>query len=114
MAVLWKKTVEALKVLHERQTTSYVFATRSGLPPHRTEVLRRVKKLVKAAEIKRNIRAEDLRNTAATMASRGAPSNQYNVLMGHALPSEDAGYIEGNPFDVADARKAIGEYLGIE
>lgn len=114
VAVLWKKTVEALQVLYDRGTTSYVFATRSGLPPHRTEVLRRIKKLVKAAGIKRNIRAEDLRNTAATMASRSAPSNQYNVLMGHALPSEDAGYIEGNPFYVADACKAIGEYLGIE
>lgn len=110
-AVLWKATIDALSAI--RSDNPFVFAVKGGRPVAPATVWERFKTLCKKAGVKRKLRPEDLRNTAGTIASRQAPSMQYKVLMGHVLRGEDSGYVEDNPFYVAGACKAIGDYLGI-
>lgn len=110
-AVLWKATIDALLAIQSEN--SFVFVSKGGGPIAPATVWERFKTLCRKAGIKRKLRPEDLRNTAGTIASRQAPSMQYKVLMGHVLRGGVSGYVEDNPFYVADACKAIGDYLGV-
>ena len=109
-AVLFDETVEALRKI--KTDTQWVFAMREG-PIAPSTVWKRIIHIRGAAGITKNIRPEDLRNTAATIAAENAPAAQYNVLMGHSLGAEDQGYIARHRYFTYDACRAIADYLGL-
>lgn len=110
-AVLFDETVAALRKI--KTDSPYIFATREKGPIAPPTVWDHVTDLRDKAKIKRKIRPEDLRNTAATVAAENAPAAQYRVLMGHTLGAEDQGYIARHRYFTYDACKAIADYLGL-
>lgn len=108
VAVLWKRTVSALRAIkHEGE---FVFMAEYGqLGPARPN--KRFNKLLTAAGIKRKLHFANLRDSGQTRAAEaGVPAEQYRVLAGHKLPGVDDNYIRRNPNFVRSACEAIERY----
>lgn len=111
-AVLFDETIAALRKI--KTDSPYIFATREKGPIAPSTVWDHVIDLRGKAGITRNIRPEDLRNTAATITSENVPAMQYKVLMGHAMDAEDQGYVAAHRYFTYDACKALANYLGLK
>lgn len=109
-AVLWDRTIEALKKL-KRTELPNVFISEQGTPIAPQTIQRHFERCRDAAGIKREITFGNLRDTAQTIAAQyGAPIQQYKCLAGHACGIDD-NYIVRNPFFTKDACKATENHF---
>jgi len=112
VAVLWKRTITALKKLQNGR--EHVFVSTYGRPVHIETIRRHWQTLCKQADIQRNLTFANLRDSALTVAAESTspvvPTQQYHVLAGHVAKGVDDNYIRRNPRIVEVACRAIERY----
>lgn len=109
VAVLWQRTVRALKKLDRHH--DHVFVSTYGRPVHVETIRRHWITLCKRAKITRGITFANLRDSALTAAAESTdpvvPIQQYHVLAGHVAKGVDDSYITRHPRFVETACRAI-------
>ncbi len=113
VAVLWDRTVQALRQLRSVKTNHqpYLFVSQAG-GPYAPETMRgRFDRLRKKAGVDKDVKISDIRDGAYTAAvqGEGVEFEMARILAGHRTGVSDH-YIKRNPKMVAAACRAIEEH----
>ena len=107
IAVLWERTIEAIKAAPRHPQHPYVFQNMAGTKYHPDHIRRGFTRLRQAAGVSAEVKVSDIRDGSYTAAIEGgADANHAMLLAGHATGMKDA-YVRRNPAMVADACEAI-------
>lgn len=114
VAVLWKRTLDALKKLprgHEHVFILPVGESVARGPIHTETIARHFAAACARTDIKKKLTFANLRDSALTAAAESTdpavPVQQYHVLAGHVAKGVDDSYISRNPRFVETACRAI-------
>jgi len=112
VAVLWKRTIMALKKI--QKTHDHVFVSTFGRPVHNDTIRRNWIELCRKAKIGRKLTFANLRDSALTVAAGSkspvVPSQQYHILAGHVAKGVDDNYIRRHPRIVELACQAVERF----
>ncbi len=113
VAVLWGRTITALKAAPRKAKHSHLFQNSVGTPYQPEQIRRGFNRLREAAGVSKDVKVSHIRDGAYTAAIEGgADATHAMLLAGHAAGMKDA-YVRRNPKMVADACAAIEKaYFG--
>jgi integrase len=106
IAVLWDRTVDAIRVLRERNHTR-VFLSREGGPFDAEGMRTAFRKLRSAAHISADVKFSHIRDGAYTAAIEGGADLLHAKLLGGHETGISDSYIRRNPMMVMDACAAV-------